>query len=225
MLSPLVEAEKLDSLSLIKLFHLLLFVTNLARVEAEKSTTKLSTLDDHLLLSLFQICCGKLFHMLLSLFHLLISQTNLLRKTFFHTKKTWDLGFNIIEGAGTGCKSWWLSSLPTDPPPPAWSLWCRKSNRINQRSDHDRGWRLSREFLNQPPPLLYHMRASHKVHYIMNTGCEQRQESIKNCESWMKVESGWFDKTCFDVRNDLLDQCQQPFYPPQPDERLSCPVL
>ena len=28
------------------------------------------------------------------------------------------------------------------------------------------------------------MRASHKVHYIMNTGYEQRQESIKNCETW-----------------------------------------
>ena len=51
MLSPLVEAEKLDSLYLIKLFHLLLFVTNLARVGAEKSRLQSSWLSK-------TICCS-----------------------------------------------------------------------------------------------------------------------------------------------------------------------
>ena len=81
MLSPLVEAQKFPIFD--QTFSYFALCNQLSpRWSRKISTTKLSTLDDHLLLSLFQFCCGKLFQMLLSLFHLLISQTSQLRKTF-----------------------------------------------------------------------------------------------------------------------------------------------
>ena len=101
--------------------------------------TKLSTLD-HLLLETFPAPPGKLFP---------------------RRRKPWCLASiwlaRSLAKNQLCCKSWFLSSLSTNPKPP-WCLWCRNSNRINQRTDHDQrqpggGWH--RLFMGFWHPLLH----------------------------------------------------------------------